>query len=83
MDKLNVKAFAAGMGACFGLAMLLLGWVAIYGYGASMVAAMASIYIGYKPTFLGAIVGGIYGFIDGAIGGAIIAYVYNKVAKKK
>jgi hypothetical protein len=44
---------------------------------------MASFYIGFKPTFLGGVIGAIWGFIDGAIGGVIIALVYNAIARKK
>lgn len=63
--------------------MLFAGWASILGWCAKFVEIMASIYIGFKPTFLGGIIGAIWGFIDGAVGGAIIAFVYNIATKKK
>lgn len=82
MEKLNIKALAVGLGVSWGLSMLFAGWASIFGWGRKFVEMMASVYIGYKPTFLGGIVGAIWGFIDAAIGGAIIAFVYNRVSKK-
>lgn len=81
--KLSVKGLAISLGAVTGVSVFLLGLFAIAGRGVEVVNAIASMYIGFKPTFLGAIVGGIYGFIDGAIGGAIIAWIYNKVVSKR
>ena len=82
MEKMNIKALAMGLGASWGLYMLVLGWTAAYGFGIGFVETMSSMYIGFAPTFVGGIIGGIWGFIDGAVGGAIIAYVYNMVCRK-
>ena len=81
MAKLDVKAAALGLGVSWGACMLLLGWVAAFGWGATFVNVMASLYIGFVPGFLGGIIGGAWGFVDGAVGGAIIAYFYNLFAK--
>ncbi len=83
MEKLNVKALAVGLGASWGVCMLFVGWVSIFGWGTKFVEMMSSVYIGFTPTFLGGIIGAVWGFIDGAIGGAIIAVVYNAIAKRK
>jgi len=77
--KCNVKALAISIGAVIGAYVMLLGWVSASGWGIGIVDALSSLYIGYKPGFLGGLIGGVYGFIDGAIAGAIIAYIYNKV----
>ncbi|NOX25417.1 MAG: membrane-associated protein [Deltaproteobacteria bacterium] len=63
--------------------MLFAGWAAIFGWSAKFVAVMSSVYIGFKPTFLGGIIGALWGFIDGATSGVIIAVIYNAVTKKK
>ncbi len=83
MEKLNVKALAVGLGVSWGLAMLFVGWVSIFGWGTKIVEMISSLYIGFEPSFLGGIIGAIWGFFDGAIGGALIAFVYNTVAERK
>lgn len=83
MEELNVKALAFGLGTTFALYMLLAGWLAMFGWGGALAEVIASVYIGFAPTFTGGIIGAIWGFIDGAVGGAIIAYVYNGVARKQ
>jgi hypothetical protein len=84
MDRLNVKALAIAGGVPVGpvhaddrLVCVVFNW------GNGFVAAMSSVYIGFRPTFLGGIIGAVWGFFDGAVAGAIIAWVYNGVAKKK
>ncbi len=82
MEKLNVLALSLSLGITWSLAMLCIGWAAIFGWGESFVQMMGSIYIGFEPTFLGGLIGAVWGFFDGAIGGAIIALVYNFVADR-
>lgn len=79
MEKLNVKALAAGLGAVWGLYMLFAGWASMFGWGTKFVDVMSSVYIGFAPTFSGGIIGAIWGFFDAAVAGAIIAIVYNAV----
>ena len=40
-----------------------------------------TLYIGYKPTVLGSVLGGIWGFFDAGIGGVVVAWLYNMLAK--
>jgi len=83
MERLSVKGLAIGLGSSWAFCMLLAGWASIFGWCTKFVEVMASVYLGFKPTFLGGIIGAIWGFIDGAIGGLIIAVIYNAVTKKK
>lgn len=83
MEKLSVKGLAIGLGATWALCMLFIGWVSIFGWATNIVEVMSSVYIGFKPTFLGGIIGAAWGFVDGAIGGLVIALIYNAIAKKK
>jgi hypothetical protein len=83
MEKLSVKGLAVGVGVSWAICILFAGWVSIFGWCVKFVEVMSSVYIGFKPSFLGAVVGAIWGFIDGAIGGAIIAFIYNRVVGKK
>ena len=84
MNRLNVKALAIAGGVLWGIYMLCIGWSSwLVGWGSAFVAAMSSVYIGFRPTLLGGIIGAVWGFLDGAVAGAIIAWVYNAVAKEK
>jgi len=82
MAKLDVKAFGLACGIMWGAAMLLLGLINTFSaWGGSIERAMATLYIGYKPTVSGSIIGGIWGFADAGIGGLVLAWLYNKFAK--
>ncbi|NOZ77249.1 MAG: membrane-associated protein [Euryarchaeota archaeon] len=83
MEKLDVKALAAGLGVSWAVCMLFVGWASMFGWGTGVVEMMSSIYLGFAPSVLGGIIGAVWGFIDGAIGGAIIALVYNAVAGRR
>jgi hypothetical protein len=80
---MNIKGAALGAGTLWGLAVFFVGiFAAATGsYGVQFVNALGSIYLGYAPTYPGAIIGGILGFIDGAIAAAIFAYLYNHFSK--
>jgi hypothetical protein len=83
MGKLNVKALAIAGGVMWGVYMLFIGWFSwLFNWGTNFVVAMSSVYIWFRPTFIGGIIGAIWGFLDGAFAGAIIAWVYNMAAKK-
>ncbi|RME77412.1 hypothetical protein D6774_04560 [Candidatus Woesearchaeota archaeon] len=79
MAKLDIKAFSLAGGILWGAACVVLGIVATTGYGASMVSALSSVYIGYSVGIIGALIGGLWAFIDAAIGCAIFAWLYNKL----
>lgn len=82
MAKLDVRAFGLACGIVWGAAMLLLGLLNIFcTWGSGIEAVMATLYLGYRATLLGSIIGGIWGFVDGGVGGLIFAWMYNKFAK--
>ncbi len=82
MKKLDVRAFGFAFGIVWGGAMLILGLINTFCvWGSGLESLMATLYIGYKPTILGSIIGGIWGFVDAGIGGLITAWLYNKFAK--
>jgi len=82
MAKLDIKALGLSFGIVWGAAMFLLGlMVMLFNWGVAWVALMSSLYIGYKPTLLGSLIGGIWGFIDAGIGGIVVAWLYNKLQK--
>ena len=77
--QLNPKAFALACAILWGLAMIVLGIMGMYGWGTSFVNVIGSVYRGFAPTVGGAVAGAIWGFIDGLIGGYIFAWLYNKL----
>ncbi|MBN1353138.1 MAG: bacteriophage holin [Candidatus Omnitrophica bacterium] len=82
MAKLNVKAFGLACGIVWGAAMLLLGLFNMFNnWGSGIEKAMATLYIGYKPTILGSTIGGLWGFADAGIGGTLVAWLYNRLQR--
>ncbi len=79
--KLSVKAFALAGGILWGLAVFILTWLKIMGYGGEL-TLIKSYYIGYSVTPLGSVIGAVYGFFDAGIGCAIFVLLYNKLAEK-
>ncbi len=82
MLKLNAKALGLSLGIVWGAAMLILGLVNMHSmFGSGIMHGMSTLYIGYKPTIPGSIIGGIWGLFDAGIGGVIIAWLYNMFSK--
>jgi hypothetical protein len=82
MLKLDVKALGLAMGIMWGISMFLLGLLTMEnGLGSGIEQVLATMYIGYKPTFTGSIIGGIWGFIDAGVGGMLLAWLYNRLSK--
>ena len=80
---MNVKALTLSLGIVWGVAIFLTGIIAMFGWGTYMVDVFSSLYIGYKASFFGAIIGMIWAFVDGALFGFFISYLYNFFAKKE
>lgn len=77
----DVKKAAISVGLIWGSGLLFVGLLgAITGtYGVEFINTAGSVYLGYSPTYVGAVIGGILGFIDGAIAAAIVGWIYNKI----
>ncbi|MFH2106544.1 MAG: bacteriophage holin [Candidatus Micrarchaeota archaeon] len=79
---LNVKSFGLATGVSWGIYVFCLALIAGVGPGVGLVHSLGTVYIGFQPGFVGAMIGLVYGFLDGLIGGAIFAYLYNLFEKK-
>lgn len=67
------------LGLSWAIAVFLLGIAAsLFGWGVDVAAALASLYIGYGPSFVGAVAGAVWAFADGFIFGIMIAWFYNR-----
>lgn len=80
---MNVRSFALAGGLVWGFGVMVLGWMAAFGWGGSLAGVLASLYVGYGPSFVGGIIGGVYGFFDGLIALALIAWLYNVFSQRK
>jgi len=76
---LGVISFGLALGVTFAIFVFVLGVVAAaFGWGVQLAAALSSLYIGFGPTFVGAIAGAVWAFVDGLIAGVLIAWFYNR-----
>jgi hypothetical protein len=79
MTKLDVRAFGLMFGCIWSAGVLALGIVSMLSNrGARAVKLFSTVYIGYKATLRGSLIGAAWGFVDGSISGIVIAWIYNK-----
>lgn len=77
---LGVISLGLAIGITWGAGVFLLAVVAaLFGWGVNLAAVLSSLYVGYGPTFIGAISGAVWGFVDGFIGGVVVAWLYNRL----
>jgi len=79
--RLNLPAFAATCALLWGGGLFVLTWwvIAIQGVQNDP-TVIGSVYLGYRLTPLGSVIGLVWGLVDGAIGGALFAVLYNWLA---
>jgi hypothetical protein len=76
---LGVISFGLALGVTSAIFVFLLGVAAaLLGWGVQMAVALSSLFIGYGPTFVGAIAGAVWAFVDGLVAGVMIAWLYNR-----
>ncbi len=76
---LGVISFGLALALTSAVFTFLLGLMAaFFGWGLGIVQVLATLYIGYSPTFVGTIAGAVWAFVDGFIAGAMIAWLYNR-----
>jgi hypothetical protein len=81
MVRCQPLALGVGIGVLWALYIGCVGITAMFNWGTGLIAPLASLYIGYSASVIGAIIGALWGFADGFVAGVIIAFVYNLVAK--
>lgn len=83
---LGVISFGLAVGLTWAIGVFALGIVAwLFDWGGGLAGALATLYIGYGPSFVGAIAGAVWAFVDGLIGGLMVAWFYNRflLARRK
>jgi hypothetical protein len=81
MNKCQPLALGIAIGVLWAFYVFCAGIFAMFGWGAALVAALGSFYIGYGASIVGAVIGAIWAFVDGFVAGLVIAWIYNMVAK--
>jgi hypothetical protein len=81
MNKYQPLALGIAIGVVWALYVFCAAIMAMFGWGATLVTALASLYIGYGASIAGAVIGAIWAFVDGFVAGVVIAWIYNIVAK--
>jgi len=81
--KLSVCGLGIALGLTWGLAVLILGVLALYWkIGIAWVNVLSSIYVGFDVTLKGIIAGTLWATIDAFILGVVIALIYNLCVKR-
>lgn len=78
MQPLSVKGLGIALGVSWGAGVLLLGVAGSLGWGRPVVDVLGTVYLGFRPSLTGSLIGGLWAFFDGAIGGIVIAWLYNR-----
>jgi hypothetical protein len=77
-SRLSVKGLALALGLAWGGGVFVLGLAGAVGWGRGLIDALGSLYLGFRPTPVGIVVGALWAFVDGALGGMVIAWLYNR-----
>ncbi len=81
--KLDIKAFALSCGLVWGIGLLILTWWIIAIEGATgETTFIGRVYIGYRISPIGSVIGLVWGFVDALVGGAIFAWLYNSISSR-
>jgi len=81
--KLDVRACALTCSLVWGLGLFTLTWwvIAFDGSGGGA-GLLGRIYRGYSMTPSGSFIGLVWALADGFVGGAVVAWLYNRLARK-
>lgn len=78
--KLHAVKFGLAIGIVWAAVSFIVGLTAMWwGWCDAWLEVMASIYIGYSATVLGAFIGLVWAFVDAFVGGFLVAWLYNKL----
>ena len=78
--RLSVRGLALAIGVTWGVGVFCLGLASMAGWGVALVDALGAIYIGFRATILGSLIGALWAFVDGGLGGVLLAWLYNRFA---
>lgn len=80
MNRIQPLPLGIAIGVLWAIYVFCVGITAMFGWGVALVTTLASLYIGFSASIIGAIIGAIWAFVDGFVAGLIIAWIYNLAA---
>jgi len=80
-NRIQPLPLGIAVGVLWAIYVFFAGIVAMFGWGVALVDVLASLYLGYGASIVGAIIGAVWAFVDGIIAGVVVAWVYNMVAQ--
>ncbi|MCK5083408.1 MAG: bacteriophage holin [Candidatus Omnitrophica bacterium] len=80
MARLDVRVFGLTLGCIWSFVVLALGIASmLLDRGSRIVKLFSTVYMGYRSTVQGVLIGAAWGFMDGAVSGVMIAWLYNRI----
>jgi hypothetical protein len=80
---LNIRAFGIAAGVLWGGVLFLMTLlVVIQNDGGDQLIKLNKVYLGYRISFAGSLLGLGYGFVSAFMGGALFAWIYNKLNRR-
>lgn len=77
--SLGIISFGIAVGLVWSIFVFVTGISAsLLGWGVLVAQTLASLYVGYTPSLVGAITGAVWGFVHGFVSGVVLAWLYNK-----
>lgn len=78
--KLHAVKLGVALGIMWAFCCVFLSFSSLWlNWGTPWVTLIGSMYIGYAPTVIGALIGAVWAFVDAFLGGLIVALIYNKL----
>ncbi len=81
--KIDAVKFGVAFGSVYALVFFLYGIAgALFGWGTELARFIGGFYLGFGPTFLGALIGAVWGFAIGFIFFSLGAWIYNTLLSR-
>jgi hypothetical protein len=82
--RLGVVSFGLALGLTSAICVFLLGIAAaLLNWGGLAAQVLSSMFIGFGPTFVGAVSGAVWAFVSGFVVGLLLASLYNKISGRQ
>ena len=81
--RIQPAQFGIAFGIVYAVVFFLYGLLAaLFGWGTAFAEIIGSFYIGFGPTFVGAVIGAVWGFVVGFVFFAVAAWLYNMLIRE-
>jgi hypothetical protein len=78
--RIHAAKFGLAFGVVYAIVFFLYGIVAaVFDWGGALAEIIGSIYVGFGPSLVGALIGAVWGFAVGFVFFALGAWLYNRL----